>query len=794
MTQKIIARYAYILVSICFLSFTCPTSIAQNLPGIPVKSPFAQNSRNAATDPSAANGTTTQTNTRSEAEIDEQLEATQKKLVSLQAELSKAQNQFNATPVSNAQARQASQETITFLQKLVDYQNQNIDSLKDLRRLIDKASELKKAKDNWQPPLGSAPWPLATGDEVQFSINQWQYQAQHLNQRLSLVDEQLDEMKKSRAKYEIEHRQNSANPDQPEKIESSKRRLEINAAALSDLLLEKEVVITERQIALTNITIQRQNWKYYNNRFTYGSEDLQKTKTSLEKEITKQRDLEALASAKINRSLDNAANAKKRLVQLESTPNTPAATILQANRDWRLADNQAEAARLEREKERVTIELANIQIQLWTIRHDLYSSELSAESLDKLKERQQVLQHRVNQGMQYLTQMIAEKAQTYFELTEQAKSSKDRAEQAFLNEMIKPISEQVDNARAIYLILNRVNQLFEITQNEIQSKISNRSLKQKLDTIKFSITDVARAFWNYEIFAIDDIIVVDGRELKTKRSVTIGKSLGAIAILIIGFMLISRLIRRTLAIAVNKAHLGASKSVVIGRWLMLFAGFTLIITAFNLVEIPLSIFAFFGGALAIGIGFGTQNILKNLISGVILLIEKPIRIGDLVEIDDVTGVVTSIGIRFSTIHGAQGTDTLIPNSALVEHKLVNWTYSTPDIRKEIKITVAYNSDVDAVCSILNNVCIEHPSVMDSPAPLVTLDDFGDNGIVFTLQCWMRVQPGLVVGQVLSQLRISILAAFKENGIDLPFPQRVIQFDTSQPLEVNVLSQPGSQQA
>lgn len=794
MMSKIIARYAYRLIGICFLGLTGLTCSAQSIPNLSIKSPFAQSSRTAANEQTKASDATPQSSVRSHAEIDEQIAENQKKLAALQTELIKSKNQSDKIPASNTEAKQASQETIAFLQKLIDYQNQNIDALKDLHRLIDKAAEVKKAKDNWQPPLGTAPWPLTTGDEVKFSLSQWQYQVQHLNQRLSIIEEQIDEMKKTRAKYDVEHRQNMANPDQPEKIEASKRRLELNTAALAEILLEKEVVLTERQIALTHIAIQKQNWKFYDNRFAFGSEDLQKTKSELEKEIAKQRSLETIASTKINQALDNAAQAKKRLVQLESTTNVPAQTILLANYEWRLADNQAEAARLEREKERVAIELANIQIQLWTIRHDLYASELSAESLDKLKERQQVLQHRINQGMQYLTQIIAEKTQTYFDLTEQVKTAKDPSEKNFLTQMIKPISEQIDSARSIYLVLNRVNQLFEITQTEIQNRITNRSLKQKLETIKFGITDIAKSFWNYEIFAIDDIIVIDGREIKTKRSVTIGKSLGAIAILIIGFMLISRLIRRTLAIAVNKAHLGASKSVVIGRWLMLFAGFTLIITAFNLVEIPLSIFAFFGGALAIGIGFGTQNILKNLISGVILLIEKPIRLGDLVEVDGVTGVVTSIGIRFSTIHGAQGTDTLIPNSALVEHKLVNWTYSTPDIRKEIKVTVAYNSDVGAVCSILNNVCIEHPSVMDTPAPLVTLDDFGDNGIVFTLQCWMRLQPGLVVGQVLSQLRINILTAFKENGIDLPFPQRVIQFDTSQPLEVNVMTQPGSQQA
>ncbi|HBI84077.1 MAG TPA: hypothetical protein DDY24_10175 [Alcaligenaceae bacterium] len=785
-------------VSIGLLALSTVLCRAQGLPGSPINSLIIPNgaqkntAQTNATPPT--NGATDKPIARTATDIDTQLAEVQKKIDIAKADLVKAKNQLSSISATNTPALEAAQENAGTLQKLIDVYAQNIDSLKDLKRLTDKAAALKKEKDNWHAPAGTAPWPLEIADEIQFSLMQWQYQVQHLSQRLIIVDQQIEDMKKTRARLEIEFRQVATDPEKTTKAESIRRHLEINSASISEMLLEKEVVSTEKQIALTHISIQKQNWNYYDNRFAFSHEDLEKTQNNLEAEIAKLRGLETQASSNINRTLDLAAVAKARLTKIESTPGASQQAITQAKREWRKADGQAEAVRLEREKHRAMIELATLQIQLWNIRHDLYSSNLNAETLDKVKERQLAIARRMNQGMQYLTQMIAEKSQTYFELTEQVKITKDPAEHAFLLELMKPITAQIDNARSLYLMMSRVNQLLEITQGEIQTRISNRSLRQQIDTIRVIVIGYAKAFWNYEIFAIDDTIVVDGRELKTKRSITIGKSIGAIMILIFGFMIISRLIKRMLAIAVNKAHLGASKSVVIGRWLMLLAGFTLIVTAFNLVEIPLSIFAFFGGALAIGVGFGTQNILKNLISGVILLIEKPIRLGDLVEIDGVTGVVTSIGIRFSTIHGAQGTDTLIPNSSLVEHKLVNWTYSTPDVRKEIKVTVAYNSDVETVRSILQEVCTTHPAIIGTPSPLVTLDDFGDNGLVFTVQCWMRIQSGLVIAQVLSELRVKILAAFKQAGIDLPFPQRVVQFDTSQPLEVNLMSQPGSQQA
>ena len=381
--------------------------------------------------------------------------------------------------------------------------------------------------------------------------------------------------------------------------------------------------------------------------------------------------------------------------------------------------------------------------------------------------------------------MIAERAQAANELNDQLQAAKDPAEAAFLMTLIKPINEQLDNARTVYALIDRVRSLLDIAGGELTAHESQRSIKERLHIFSKEASSIFASAWNYEIFAVDDTILVEGREIKTKRSITIGKSVGALVILVLGFMLISNLTRRTMAYAVTKGSLSARKSVIIGRWFSLITGTTLIVTAFNLVEIPLSAFAFFGGALAIGVGFGTQNLLKNLISGVMLLIEKPIRIGDVVEIDGITGTVTSIGIRFSTIHGAQGTDTLIPNSLLVEQKLVNWTYSTPDVRKDIKVSVAYDSDAERVREILLNVTETHKSVIRTPAPLITLEDFGNDGLLFNVQFWLQIQAGVNILRIMSDIRLEILKAFAEAGIEIPYPQRVLRFPGDKPAQVQI---------
>jgi small-conductance mechanosensitive channel len=731
---------------------------------------------------------------RTPAEIDTQQSDMQARLDSAKSELAKAQKTLKDVALIDLATRQSLNDRISYLQAQADGYSQIVDALKDLRRLSDNLSQTQQEKDNWQPPAGAAPWHLATGDEVQLSMLQVQYQMQHLDQRLLILDQNIQELKNIRSQIDIDLRQASEKTE-PASVsqvipasrsaENAKRRLDLNNIEITLAVADKDTVMTERMAVSLRLATLKKVWKYYDNQFIFSDEDLSVMQADLDKQIVSLRKNELTVSSKINRTLDQARTAKSQLEQITQSSTASAEALTQAKNTLRMADIQAEAARMEREKYRALIDLVTIQMQLWKIRHDLYTPNQTAANFTIAKTQQLNLVHRLDQGQQYLTQMIAEKSQSSFNISEQLKAAQTPAEKAFLTSLMKPINEQIDNARSVYAEISRVKQLLLITSEEINSKESNRSLGQKLDALHSLVWAGAKTAWNYEIFAVDDSILVDGREVKLKRSITIGKSVGALAILIIGFMLITGLIKRTLALAVNKANLGASKSLVISRWLTLLAGVTLIISAFNLVEIPLSAFAFFGGALAIGVGFGTQNLLKNLISGVMLLIEKPIRIGDLVEIDGVTGIVTSIGIRFSTIHGGEGTDTLIPNSVLVEQKLVNWTYSTPDIRKELLVTVEATSDTQKVCEILLKITLEHTSVMRTPGPLVTLENFGDNGLVFKLQCWMKVQPNLNPSQVLSDLRLNLLKSFNEAGIKLPFPQRTVQFDQNNPIQVQL---------
>lgn len=291
--------------------------------------------------------------------------------------------------------------------------------------------------------------------------------------------------------------------------------------------------------------------------------------------------------------------------------------------------------------------------------------------------------------------------------------------------------------------------------------------------------------WNFELFAAEDTIEVDGQPITGRRSVTVGKTIRALAILFVGYWVGGILARLAQRMAVARFGMDPNLANILRQWMMVLLGAILLTFSLNWVKIPLTIFAFLGGALAIGVGFGTQNLLKNFMSGVLLLIERPIRVGDLIEIDGVRGKVTAIGFRSSTIRGGNGMELFVPNSDLLERNLCNWTYSSSKARFPLEVGVAYGSPTDRVRELLGEAAERHGRVLKDPGPLVLFTDFGDNALKFTLQYWLEITSDADAASVASDLRFIIEKQFAEAGIVFAFPQRDIHLNTIQPIQVQV---------
>ncbi len=196
--------------------------------------------------------------------------------------------------------------------------------------------------------------------------------------------------------------------------------------------------------------------------------------------------------------------------------------------------------------------------------------------------------------------------------------------------------------------------------------------------------------------------------------------------------------------------------------------------------VPLSALTIFAGAFGIGIGFGMQNIISNFISGIIILFERPIKPQDFIDVDEgLSGWVKRIGTRSTTIETRDRINVIVPNSKFIESTVVNWHGRDPKTRVHVPVGVAYGSDVPKVKECLLQVARNEPDVEDVPAPDVWFIDFGESSLDFELLVWIR-DPS-IIPQVASKLRYAIDAAFRRNGIEIPFPQRDVHVRSSVPL-------------
>jgi len=202
----------------------------------------------------------------------------------------------------------------------------------------------------------------------------------------------------------------------------------------------------------------------------------------------------------------------------------------------------------------------------------------------------------------------------------------------------------------------------------------------------------------------------------------------------------------------------------------------LAITTLDLLNVPLTAFAFVSGAIAIGVGFGAQNIINNFISGWILMWERPIRIGDFLEVGDATGTVEAINTRSTRIRRTDGVHMLIPNSALLENTVVNWTLIDNLTRTMVRVGVAYGSPVKRVAELIKQATVEHEAVLTEPLPIVVFEDFGDSALIFDVFFWINATAERNLRVVRSDIRFRIVELFENDGIVIAFPQQDVHLD------------------
>lgn len=284
----------------------------------------------------------------------------------------------------------------------------------------------------------------------------------------------------------------------------------------------------------------------------------------------------------------------------------------------------------------------------------------------------------------------------------------------------------------------------------------------------------AAATWQYELTSVDD------------RPITVRKVAISLFLLVLGIF-VSRRVSRLMGNRIlprTGMNQGAAAAVqTICFYVMIVCcGFI----SLELVHIPLTVFTFLGGAIAIGVGFGSQNILNNFFSGLILLAEQPVRVGDLVDIDGLCGIVEKIGTRSTRVRTGSNVEIIIPNSKFLENNVTNWTLTDTRMRLSVRVGVAYGSSPTEVQQILQRAVTGCDEILPSPAPFVVFSDFGDNALMFDVHFWTDVRSMTQARIIESNVRLAIDRFLAENRIVIAFPQRDIHLDTARPLEVRML--------
>ncbi|MDP8208470.1 MAG: mechanosensitive ion channel [Candidatus Electryonea clarkiae] len=316
--------------------------------------------------------------------------------------------------------------------------------------------------------------------------------------------------------------------------------------------------------------------------------------------------------------------------------------------------------------------------------------------------------------------------------------------------------------------------LMSISTSITRDQSGSLNLIQKLEGDVTGFGELIRNTWYFNLFTVKG------------STVQVNQVIIALFLLTIG-LLASRWITHRVKNYLRKySKLDESAILFLHRIVFYSLAITIILTTLQMIGLPITMFAFIGGAVIIGIGFGTQNIFNNFISGIILMIERPVRIGDLIEIDTHLGRVDVVGARCTRIRRLDGVELLVPNSKLLESNVINRTLTDKKFRASVAVGVAYGSPTRQVVEIMQSVVDKNSDILVDPKPHVFFSKFGSNSLDFETMFWIEVNTTTEIRRIRSNVMLAIDDAFREAGIVIAFPQRDVHLGTLRPLNVNLI--------
>lgn len=570
-----------------------------------------------------------------------------------------------------------------------------------------------------------------------------------LKEELSSVISNEDNLKKNLAFLEIK-----------KQSEFSHARLLLNEAELENEKIQLKILQVRKQLLE-----KRSTWLLPVVKFTPN--ELQKKLEELDKKAKK---------------IETELESHKRKEDIPKSSLTFNGSTLSEKE--RKSSEVIEAYQLMREEKRQTAKFLTEQLksieekkELWRRRFLIFHDKINPKEISEWKQSTEQSIEQNIQEQQLLQNQLISLQKKLNESRDQLTSSQNQ--DLYTPQITAAISQKIETLQS----------QIAIHQDHLSNLYSKQQLYRKifseieLNTEQFNFTAFlknlwvyAGNIWSFEVFSLED------------KPFTVGKIFTVLAFFIFGMFIAKRVSRFMGQKMLPKLGMGAGVSLALQTLTFYLLTILIVLLLLNTFSVPLTIFTFFGGALAIGIGFGSQNIVNNFISGLIILIERPIKPGDMVEVDSNFGTVERIGARSTLIRGFNNVHMILPNSDFLEKKVINWNLSDDLVRVFVSVGVAYDSPTRKVSRFMQMAVEEHGLIIKNPEPIILFTEFGDNALIFEVHFWIHMRSLMDRKKIESDIRFRIDSLFREGGITIAYPQRDLHLNTLSPLELKILQE------
>jgi small-conductance mechanosensitive channel len=753
-----------------------------------------------------------------DADIDKEIDRIAAHVHKLRAESTTAGNapELVASPDEVSQQERIRSELVVDLDK-------QIDALKELKEIKKDNASYESERKSWSGFGEKPPFPIAILDDIRDSLLSQRVALQSFELRLSLTKTSFkrfdEDLKKSRKALRLAEEESSRSVGTPgerrnrwllelARLQNSRNEAGLMLAELQRLAYEAAVKGKGLQIAFLEekLGIAEASSPLSKEELEKQLHDLDSQRRNLEAELLKVQKSEEEARKK----LDDLRNAMSSLAAegKEKAPSPgPVKKLirllgLSPEQEHNISPQEKlRLLRLESEAEQVFVETARLKInvlkaqiqfvnaaeKVWQDRYWLTQNRDLKEIREKQSEVNEILV-RLGLVKKWADSSLASWMNLIRNQKDRIASLEKSDPTAKMQGLIlNTYEERQDFTLRIIEGLGRLERLVSRLNDELTRRIDEASpgsrMKERLQ-IAYSFV---KTIWNTELYIATETTVVEDRSIARPVSVTVGKVVKALIILIIGTWIAGK-IGRVIQWAVTK-RLKWTKSAAepIGKVMFGVMFICVFVLSLISVNIPLAIFTFLGGALAIGVGFGAQHIINNFISGLILLFDRSVRVGDIVEVDGQGGRVTEIGMRNSRIRRFDGIDILVPNSQFLQQKVTNWTLSDFTMRYSVSVGVAYGSPTREAERVIMKAIETHPMVLKDPPPTILFEEFGDSALRFTGYFWMDLVSNRDNRIAVSEIRHAITELLEKAGIVIAFPQRDVHLDSSKPFAVTVVA-------